>query len=247
MKVKPRSIIGFCLVTLVAFGFATQAADPDHDPRALDVLQRMVEFKATLKKVRLEGEVYADARVGAGLMAINSSTIEVQIQRPDSMHVTIRDDIETKELYFQNGTLTVFNSANGYYAQAEVPPSIGDAVEFAVEEFGIDAPVLDLLHRNAAQQLTEGADEIIYLTQSTVRGVLCDQIAVRLPEVDLQIWVSAGDEPLPRKIVLTSKWEGGAPRHTTFMTWDTNPRLRKSTFEFRPPEGATEIQFAPAH
>jgi hypothetical protein len=43
--------------------------------------------------------------------------------------------------------------------------------------------------------------------------------------------------------VITSKWEGGAPRFVAFFEWDTTPTFSDDLFEFEPPEGAIEIDF----
>ena len=43
--------------------------------------------------------------------------------------------------------------------------------------------------------------------------------------------------------MITSKWEGGAPRHIANLVWVTEPEFAPGTFEFKAPEGATKIEF----
>jgi len=87
---------------------------------------------------------------------------------------------------------------------------------------------------------------VLYLTgKSRVGGANCHHIAIRSPEVDIQLWVEEGDKPLPRQLILTSKWEGGTPRFVARMQWDLEPDFSNSDFEFTAPEGATRIDFVP--
>jgi hypothetical protein len=79
--------------------------------------------------------------------------------------------------------------------------------------------------------------------KARIAGTNCHNIAIRGPELDVQLWVEEGDRPLPRKIMITSKWEGGSPRFTANLMWDTDPDFGQEIFEFRAPEGSTEIGF----
>ena len=66
----------------------------------------------------------------------------------------------------------------------------------------------------------------------------------RLTEADVQLWIEEGDRPLPRKIMITSKWESGSPRYVANMEWSTEPEIDPETFVFKAPEGSTNIGFA---
>jgi hypothetical protein len=81
---------------------------------------------------------------------------------------------------------------------------------------------------------------------STVHGVKCHHLAFRGEEADWQIWIEAGDTPLPRKFVITSKWITAAPQFTTVMTkWDAASQLADDLFKFVPPKEAEKIDFLP--
>ena len=71
-------------------------------------------------------------------------------------------------------------------------------------------------------------------------------MAIRLADADVQIWVQQGDTPLPRRMMITSKWEGGSPRFIADLQWQQKPKIAPGTFDFSAPEGASEIQFSPA-
>jgi len=47
-----------------------------------------------------------------------------------------------------------------------------------------------------------------------VDGFECEHLAFRNDDTDWQIWIQVGDAPIPRKYVITSKTEEGAPQYT---------------------------------
>jgi hypothetical protein len=78
-------------------------------------------------------------------------------------------------------------------------------------------------------------------------GVVCTHLAFRAPHVDWQIWIQDGDQPLPRKFVITSPDIAGAPQFTVVMTgWNLAPELTDGMFEFEPAADAKQIEFLPA-
>ena len=116
-------------------------------------------------------------------------------------------------------------------------------MDFAVNEVGIEAPLLDLVSQDVAGHLLEDAEEISYLGTSLVRGEIFHHVAIRFAEIDMQVWIAAEGLPLPGKISMISKWEGGAPRFVAFLTWDVDPDIPDGTFDFEAPDGAVEIDF----
>jgi hypothetical protein len=181
-------------------------------------------------------------------MVSNSTEVKVSIDRPGSLHISSFDGVQSKELFFHNGMLTVSNSERKYYARASIPEEIEAALEFALEELDVEAPLMDLIYRDTSTHLIGSQETILYLTdKARVDGTNCHHIAIRGSELDVQLWVEEGDQPLPRKIMLTSKWEGGSPRFIANLMWDSDPDFSEEIFEFKAPEGSTEIGFVQSH
>jgi hypothetical protein len=231
------SCIGTCAVQAEESGVR-------QDARAIEVLRNLSAYTATLDRVTIKGVSLTDARLGGGLMVSNTTEVMIHIDRPGSLHISSFDGVESKELFFHDGMLTVFNAARNFYAQASIPEEIEAALEFALEELEVEAPLMDLIHRDASAHLIGSQEAILYLTdKARVAGTDCHHIAIRGPDADVQLWVEEGDRPLPRKIMLTSKWEGGSPRHTANLMWDTEPGFEQDVFEFKAPEGSMNIGF----
>jgi hypothetical protein len=248
MTIKPTFAI-VCLAALMGAGAAlaeTQA--PNQDAKAIEVLKSMSAYTDSLDRTVIKAVNLTDARLEAGLMVTNSVEVTVSIDRPGSLRISSFDGVDAKELVFHEGLLTVFSSDRGFYAQASIPKEIEAAMEFALEELEVEAPMMDLIYRDASTHLIGSDETILYLADKTrVAGVDCHHLAIRGTDVDVQMWVEEGDRPVPRKIVITSKWEGGAPRFTANMLWDSEPQFEADFFDFKPPEGAIDVGFAVEH
>jgi hypothetical protein len=76
--------------------------------------------------------------------------------------------------------------------------------------------------------------------------VRCDHLAFRNPHTDWQIWIQEGKQPLPRKLVITTKDVAGEPQFAVVMTkWDLAPKVAGRTFDFTPPRDARKVDFLP--
>ena len=237
------TVLLIATATTVCGALANSASAQEPDP--LEILDRMAAEVGELENFILTGDAYADARLPAGQIIQNSSEVTMRVRKPDAMHMSRRDTEGTMELFIGSGELTFYNESVGFYAQTDVPGGIGPAVDFAVNEVGIDAPLLDFVSQDMADTMLEDAQQVDYIGTSLIRGVLHHQIAIRTAEVDIQMWVASEGRPLPGKMVISSKWEGGSPRFVVFMDWNTAPDFPDKPFKFVPPEGATKIDFLP--
>ena len=230
------------LVTVASISLASGASAQEVDARAL--LERMSAGIAGLDSFIVRGDAYADARLDAGQIIEHSSQVTLRLRRdPGSIRVTNRSAEDTKEIFFDEGLLSVYSSSTKFYAQRQIPKGVESMLDFAVNEADIEAPMLDFVFANVAENLLEDADEVTYLEASLIRDRIYHHVGIRLPVVDVQIWVSAEGRPLPGKLVITSKWEGGAPRFVAFLQWETDPTFERDVFDFNPPDGAIEVEF----
>jgi hypothetical protein len=82
--------------------------------------------------------------------------------------------------------------------------------------------------------------------KAVVEGVRCDHLAFRAPHVDWQIWVQEGTQPLPRKLVITTRDQPNGPQFSVTVTkWNLKPAFTAQTFAFKAPSGAKKVDFVP--
>lgn len=240
--------VGISLVLITGLCWAGMAGAEDtgvrQDESAIEVLKSMSAFNGSLDRFTISSVSMTDARLGAGLIVTNVAEVEMNIDRPGSAFISVFDGVNSKKLFFHDGKFTVYSSEKSYYAQTEIPKDLDAAMKFTVEDLEIDAPLLDLMYRDAAEYLITSQDTILYLTdKARVAGVDCHHLAIRGPDSDVQLWVQEGDRPLLRKIIITSKWEGGSPRFVANLKWNTAPEFDDGVFKFIAPEGSTNIGF----
>ncbi len=231
--------LAFVLTTVAVLTDNAVAQEPD----PVQLLKRMSAELEGLDNFILSGDAYMDAVVGSGLVIEHSSDVTMRVRKPDAMRMTQVTDWGTKELYFGDGMISIYNDRDNFYAQKSGPKDITAAMTFAVDEIGIDAPLLDFITNNFAEQIQANAERVEYMGQSVFRGKRHEHIAIRTADADIQIWMAAEGKPLPSKMAISSKWKGGTPRFVVFMDWNTDPDFPDGVVTFSPPEGATQIHF----
>ena len=214
------------------------------DNQATEILHQMSAEIASLDSFIITGDGYTDDRLDAGQIIEHSMDVTMRVnKRNNAMRITNSDAEATKEIYFGSGVFTVYNNTKNFYAQRDLPGDVDAAARFAVNDLGIDAPMLDFIINDVASHLLEDADAVDYFGLSLFRGKTYHHIGVREPEVDLQFWIAAEGPPLPGKMAISAKWEAGTPRSVFFFNWDTKPDFGRNAFSFEPPAGSTRIEF----
>jgi len=73
---------------------------------------------------------------------------------------------------------------------------------------------------------------------------MCDHLALRGEQEDVQVWIARGAEPVPRRIEITYRQIEGQPQFwAEFTDWNFSPKLSGATFTFVPPGDAKRIHF----
>jgi hypothetical protein len=66
-------------------------------------------------------------------------------------------------------------------------------------------------------------------------------------DVDLQVWVTDGDQPVFRKLVFLYKNDPGMPQYGVALSdWNFAPATDEATFTFTPQADAQQIEFVVA-
>ena len=239
---KPSKPVSRAFIVLVSCGLLTNIAfSQEPDPRQL--LKRMGDEIASLDSYSLSGDAYADARLDAGLIIEHASQATLRVRKPDAVRITNKTSEDVKELYFGSGVLSLYTQSRNFYGQIEIPEGAGHALDYATDELGIDAPMLDFVSGEVAKRLLEDATDVQYIGTSLIRKKIYEHVVIRTPVIDIQLWIAAEGRPLPGKMALSAKWDGGSPRTVVFMEWDTDPDFPAGDMKFEPPKGATRISF----
>lgn len=241
--VRPR-FVGLLLIALAGVAAASLPASAQDAiaPNADKILVAMTnnlkaqpmlsaDYDANHEIVNLEGQKIQYSASGS-----------IALERGKGLRVTRRGPFADVELTFDGKTISLYGKGMNVYAQLESPdPSVEGAVEELRASTGLDAPGADLIASDPYSLLTDGVTEGFVVGSAFVAGVECDHLAFRTDIVDWQIWISRGDNPLPLKYVITTKWVTGAPEYSLRLSnWKTEG-VNASQFAFTPPAGARKL------
>jgi len=223
---------------------AEPAAAPEPEPG--QVLQKMCDFLKSQQQFTYKAEV-ADDQVYAGSKKLQYGIdMETFVRRPDRLRVNAQGDLIDKQFFFDGKTITLYDKDDNVYGTLEVPPDIESALEKASKEFGVRVALTDLASPQLCEHIGKKVKHSLYVGLHKVRGVPCHHLAFDGDEVQLQVWIDAGDQPLPRKVVLNHKNLPGSPQWTAYLSdWNFSPQLNDNLFAFAPPQGAEKIKFIP--
>jgi hypothetical protein len=145
------------------------------------------------------------------------------------------------ELVFDGKKLSFLGKHRNAFAQLEAPGTVDQLIE-TLRSKGAEMPGADLLVSHPYDELIGDVLDAKHIGQGVIDGVECEHLAFRDHETDWQIWVQTGANPIPRKYVITSKAQAGAPQYTLrIKEWKTDVPANPDAFAFNPPAGATQI------
>ncbi len=218
------------------------------DPEANKILKSMSSYLGGTKAFSMNADIDFEIVTKDGQKLQLSSFATVVMDRPEKFHVERRGMIADAEFIFDGKTLTLHGKNLNVYTQTEVSGTIDDAIRAYEMETGIPAPGADLLFGDPYAILSSGVVRGAYIGTAYVNGVECHHLAFREDKVDWQLWVKTGNEPLPMKYVITSKWHTGAPQYEIRLRdWDTKPRIKADQFTFTVPKGARRLETIPVN
>jgi hypothetical protein len=233
------------LAGALLLGGPLRAEPPAIDPEASDVLRRMSDHMRSLEQFSFRSETTSDEiLVPTGQRLQFANDVDVFVRRPNRLRADSQGDLQSRRLYYDGTSVTLHGVEENLYASTAAPPTIDATMTFLLDELGLDAPLADFIFHDPYAVLTENATGGLYAGLHYVRGVLCHHLAFTQDDIEWQLWVEAGDSPLPRKLVITSKQEEGSPQFTAVLLhWNPSRKLDDGIFRFEPPEGAEQIEF----
>ena len=194
---------------------APKAVAPEPDPR--QILQKMCDFLKSQQQFTYKAEVADDQVYQGGKKLQYGIDMETFVRRPDRLRVNAEGDLVDKQFFFDGKTITLYDKDDNVYGILEVPPDIESALEKANKEFGVRVALTDLASPQLCDHLNKRIKHSLYVGLSKVRGVPCHHLAFDGDEAHLQVWIEAGDKPLPRKVVMTNKKLPGSPEWTAYL------------------------------
>jgi hypothetical protein len=210
---------------------------------AIESLERAADFLAEQSSFSVVADVSFDVLQSDGRLLEFGSRREITLRRPDRFRMReARRDGDTRTVYFDGTTLSMDLPGHEAFVQIEKPGTLYAALEHLTEEVGAPVPLAELLSEDFAARLADGITSGYAVGPATVGGRLCEHVALRLPEVDIQLWIEDGDRPVIARIVISYKHEEGNPQfRATLNDWNLEAETPDSVFQFEPAEGSEHL------
>jgi hypothetical protein len=235
------------LIGIITAAMSTGCASPQAEVRQIDaqadpIIKQMCDTLDRAKAFRFHVSAAMDRPVETGRLAQFHRTSDITVVRPNQLYAKTDSDDGTWSVWYRGKTLTILDREANTYATEAVPGRIGEMLDYMVDKYDLVVPMADILVGGTYDSLLADVESGTYVGLHTVGETECHHLLFRQENIDWQIWIDAGKQPLPRKLVITYKEELDQPQYVATMDdWDLAPAPSEETFKFTPPSGAKSV------
>jgi hypothetical protein len=234
------------IATLATLSVAAQAQSAGVAPEAKQILKASTDFLASQQRFTADTRNTLEIVLTSGQKIEFNSTGHQFVQRPNKLRSERSGDLVEQVFVYDGKSLTLYQPQDKVYAQVAAPGTLEEMLDFAREKYDVVAPFGDLIFKNAYDILMDGVTDGIVIGKAVIEGVVCDHLAFRAQDIDWQIWIQQGAQPLPRRIVITTLDLPNAPQFAVTVTkWNLEPTFDAQTFTFTPQAGVKQIELMP--
>ncbi|BCP53202.1 hypothetical protein K32_18190 [Kaistia sp. 32K] len=241
------------VATLLALGqpaFAQQAdsttaAAEQNRKEADEIVQGMARFVGGQQDISLGYDSELEVVTPQMEKLQFNSSGKAKISRPDKFRLNRTGGYADVEMIYDGKNVTVFDKNTNTYASEPMTGPIEGVIDRLRSDFMLDLPAADLLIADSYSALMPDVVEAKHIGRAVIGDVTCEHVAFRNHDTDWQLWVETGAQPIPCKMVITSKAVTGAPQYSIrFTSWHTGSAFPPGTFTFEPPAGAKKVDFS---
>jgi hypothetical protein len=252
MKKKALSIAVLAATFFAPYAGAQTASAPAPasaavavDPAAVAALGKMGKYLQSLKRFSVTSQLTGERVLEDGQKLQHTATADLDVDRPNRIRAVMTSARSNRELVYDGKNVTLFTPSQKYYSTVAFDGNITALIDKLSERYGVEVPLADLFIWGTPDAPTGQFESAMNAGQDIVGYDLCDHYAFRQKNVDWQIWITAGDHPLPRKIVITRRDDDARPQSVSIIDWTMHPDFKDAIFTFKPPSGAKKIEFVP--
>jgi hypothetical protein len=212
---------------------------------AVDAIKEMSNYLMQAKTLAITSQGSMDAVTNDGQRIQLDGTTTYKVRRPGFV-IDYSSDVKSRRFIYDGKNFTVYSPKLGFYASVPAPGTNKEVLDAIYSKFGISLPLEDLFRWGDGSN----SDRIAALKSAyevgpaTIDGVETDHFAFREADVDWEVWIQQGDQPVPRKLVIVDRTDPSRPTFTARLSWQINPTFADSDFTFVPDANAKKIQLA---
>jgi hypothetical protein len=251
MRTSWRGWLGawLCAASVLIVAVAEAQAPGGSAPDARGLLRSMGELLAKTQRMSVTVRAAYDSVQKSGQKVEWNEVRTLTLSRPDRLRMEAEKSNGSRSLVVFDGKgISTFDEAAHVYAQVPQPGGVDETLVYFVRDLHMRLPLAVLFVSRVATELDRRVKSVEYVeTTGILGGGLAHHLVGRTDTVNFQIWIAAGDQPLPQRIVLTYRNAPGQPEFRgQFSAWNLAPELADSLFTFTPPPDTKKIPFAAA-
>jgi hypothetical protein len=217
---------------------------PQVDPHADELLTKTCNALGSADAFSFHAEVLFDQVLPHAVKVQYAGEMNFALQRPDELVVDYHSDLGGKQLWYQDGTLTIFDESHRMYGSMKVPSSIDSMLDQVVRTQHLTLPLSNLAYSDPCARIRKQIIFGTYIGVNDVNGVDCDHLAFSSRDIDLQLWLDRSGKPVPRKIVINYRTEPGSPEYIAVLSnWKFPKQISDGHFSPQLPKDAKRIEF----
>jgi hypothetical protein len=225
-------------------GTMTPATNPGViEDGAIDALRDMSTYLKSANTVQINTVGSLDVVTQNGQRIQLDGTVTYKVRRPGFV-IDYESDIKSRKFFYDGKNFTVYSPKLGYYASVPAPGTNREVLDTIYNKFGISLPLEDLFRWDEGNTRSQAFQSAYKVGTATIDGAETDHYAFREADVDWEIWIQQGDQPLPRKLVIVDRTDPARPTFITRLSWMINPTFSPSDFTFTPDANSKRINLA---
>jgi hypothetical protein len=223
----------------------TQSTANAVDPASIQALKDMGAHLLTLTRFQVSTGLTGERVLADGQKLQHTARAELDVARPNRLRAHISSPRSEREIFYDGKTVTLFTPAQKYYSTVEFTDSISALVMKLEDRYGVEIPLYDLFLWGTPAAPLDKIDSAMNAGQDFIGNDLCNHYAFRQGTFDWQLWITTGDKPLPRKLVITNRADEARPQSVSLIDWNLKPTFKDAVFKFTPPKGSTAVELRP--
>lgn len=218
------------------------------EPKVSDILGQMSAHYASLKSTTFSYNVKLDREVQERKDSVELD-YSVAIERPNKISFVQGASKDGVDLLSNGQALTIFIPEVKQYVVERAPETIADALEWGalttLTEF--NSIIGELMGADPAAAILDGVSAASYSGEEELDGKKCHRIRLAQEEMDVDMWIAAGDKPYlarmsPDITTMVGREDIKISLNITLSDWAANPEISQERFSFTPPAGTTKAE-----
>ncbi len=207
-------------------------------------IRRCADFLAAQENISVQADVAYEVLQPNGQMLEFGGTRDFLIRRPDRLRFeAVNRDGNVTQFFFDGNSISIDKPNEDAYVRIERPGTYYAAMDYLVDDLGAPSALDDFFSENLAEGVETKIVSGFFVQRVMLDDHVCEQLAWRTKDVDVQLWVREGEEAVPCRVVITYvNFEGHPQFSADFHDWDFAPDVDDELFTFIPPESAEQLQ-----